>query len=734
MSMEEVEFDGSINKIIFHNEKNAYTVFTLETKDGELTCVGTLPCVNTGESIKVRGNYIFHPNFGQQLNLTSFEKIIPESIEAIYKYLASGAVRGIGKVTAKRLVESFGKDTLDILENSPESLLSIKGMTKKRADKIFEEYKKISGMQSIVIALSQYGLSLNQAVKVYKEWGDSAKQILNLDPYALCGEPFEFSFEKAEEVAVNLKFDMNSKTRARAGILHILKHNQTNGHTCLPKDKLIAVTSDFLGIAEKDIVEILHEMNAGNLIKICKFDEREYIFTLVAYDCEMYIASRINMMIKYPAQAMINCEKEIEKIEKSQNIQYDEVQKEAICTALGKGMLVLTGGPGTGKTTTLNAIINLLESKGQKVLLCAPTGRAAQRMKELTGKNAKTIHRLLDVGYGNSDKISFMKNEKNLLSCDALIIDELSMVDAYLFSAVLKALPLGCRLILVGDNDQLPCIGPGNLLMDLQRSSVVPVVTLKKIFRQSSESLIVTNAHKIISGNMPDLQVKDNDFFFMERKNADDLQNTIVQLCANRLKAKYNFDDFDIQVLAPSKKGKLGTVELNKKLQEIINAKDESKVEVKINNTIFRQGDKVMQIKNDYDVIYDRKDGSSSYGIFNGDIGNLEDINLESELLTVCFDDKTAYYSFEQAQNLDLAFAITVHKSQGSEFEAVIIPTYNVPFMLSYRNLLYTAVTRAKKMVILVGNIATVENMVNNNKKMNRYTGLEYFLEEKFKV
>ncbi len=734
MRQEEVEFDGSISRIIFRNEENAYTVFTLQSHDEQLTCVGVLPCVNEGEYIKVRGNFNFHPHFGQQLNLNYFEKSTPKNEDAIYKYLLSGAVKGIGKVTAKRLVEAFGKDTLDILENFPEKLLSIKGMTKKRADKIFEEYKKNLGMQSTVITLNQYGLSLNQAVKVYKEWGENSKQLLNLDPYSLCGEPFEFSFEKVEEIARNLKFELNSKTRIRAGILHILKHNQKNGHTCLPKDKLISVTEEFLSIEKQIIKETLLQMQRENIIKICEFEERKFIFTLTSYECETYIASRINVMLKYPAHAVINTEKEIEKIEKGGNIQYDNVQKEAIKVALSEGMLILTGGPGTGKTTTLNAIIDLLSCNGSKVLLCAPTGRAAQRMKALTGKDAKTIHRLLDVGFESDGKICFMRNEKNLLDCDALIVDELSMVDSYLFLALLKALPLGCRLILVGDNNQLPCIGPGNLLADLQKSLVIPTIVLKKIFRQSSESLIVTNAHKIINGDMPILSVKNKDFFFIESDDVNVLQSNIMQLCANRLKRTYNFNDFEIQVLSPSKKGKLGTVELNNKLQNTINPKSSNKLEIKINGTMFRQGDKVMQIKNDYDVIYDKSDGSTSYGIFNGDIGSLQDINFDSELLTVHFEDKIAYYSFEQAQNLDLAFCITVHKSQGSEFEAVIIPTYNVQPMLSYRNLLYTAVTRAKKMVILVGNATTIKNMVDNNKKMNRYTGLQYFLEEKFKL
>ncbi len=729
MAKEEIVFEGSIEKIIFHNKDNAYTVFVLETSDGELTCVGTLPYVRKGENIKIKGEFTEHPTFGQQFQLSYFEKIAPVTAEAIYKYLASGAVKGVGKVTAKKLVDAFGCETLNVLENQVEKIYSIDGMSKKKADKISEEYKKLSGMQEIVIALTQYGLNLNQAAKVFKEWGNNSREILSMDPYSLCAEPFEFGFDKAEEVAAKLKFESNSKSRIRAGIIHILQHNQLNGHTCLPKDKLTTVTSKFLNVENTLIEDVLQDMAQGNILKICNFGDREFVFTTSSYECETYIASRISMMLKYPPQVISDIDCDIETIETTQNIQYDAIQKEAVKTALDRGLLILTGGPGTGKTTTLNAIIELLGMHGEKVLLCAPTGRAAQRMKELTKRDAKTIHRLLDVSWGTNDKLVFGKNERNPLKCDALVLDELSMVDAYLFAALLRALPLGCRLILVGDSNQLPCIGPGNILTDLSESGVAPVIKLKKIFRQSSESLIITNAHKIVSGDMPELQVRDKDFFFMKNNDAQNIQDKIVGLCSKRLKNTYGFDDFDIQVLTPSKKNQLGTMQLNMKLQSTINPISYQKKEISINGTIFRQGDKVMQIKNDYDVVYDKNDGSTGYGIFNGDIGTLENINVDSQTLSVCFEDKTAYYSFEQALNLDLAYAITVHKSQGSEFEAVIIPVFSVSSLLCYRNLLYTAVTRAKKMVILIGNIETIKKMVDNNKKMNRYTGLSWFLD-----
>ena len=458
-------------------------------------------------------------------------------------------------------------------------------------------------------------------------------------------------------------------------------------------------------------------------------NDKEFIFSPNTHLCELYIASRVKMLLGFAAEQIKNIDTEIEKCEKNDGIEYAALQKEAITQALTKGMLVLTGGPGTGKTTTLNAIIKILQNNGKKVLLAAPTGRAAQRMSALTGVEAKTIHRLLEVSWDKHDKPIFNKNERNQLKCDALIVDEVSMVDTFIFESVMKALPIGCRLILVGDSNQLPSVGPGNILGDLTESGIVPVVRLNEIFRQAQKSLIVTNAHKIVNGEMPVLNASDKDFFFLLRNNKTEISQVIVDLCAQRLPKAYSYSAFDnIQVLCPSKKGELGTAEMNFRLQKALNPKSADKAEIEIASKTFRIGDKVMQIKNNYDITWIRDDGEQGSGIFNGDIGIIDSIDRKSRTLIVIFDDKTAKYTYEYATDLDFAYAVTVHKSQGNEFDCVIIPMFQGPPQLYYRNLLYTAVTRAKKTLVLVGNPKTVEYMVQNNRRTKRYSGLKEFL------
>lgn len=727
-----IELEGTVDRIIFKNNDNFYTIFLLETDANNITCVGTLPYLKQGERIKINGTFKIHPNFGEQIQVNSFEKLIPSNAQAIYNYLASSVIKGIGKVTAKKLVEKFGEDTLEIIAKEPNKLCKIKGITESKAEKISKEYKNIVGMQAIVIELTKYNLSVSESSKIYKEWGENSLELLKVNPYSLCAEPFNFNFEKVEIIAKKLNIEDNFKQRIIAGVIYILKHNQKNGHVCLPLLKLQKVACDFLNISEENIGKTISEMLSSNLIKLKKINNQEFIYTVASFENEEYIATRISLMLKYPAPPIVNIEKEIKNIESAEKINYDEIQKQAITKALEKGMLILTGGPGTGKTTTLNAIIKLLKNNKERVYLCAPTGRAAQRMNQITGEKAKTIHRLLDASWDNNSKTIFGKNESNLLKCDALIVDEISMVDEFLFASILKALPLGCRLILVGDKNQLPCIGPGNIIADLAKTSIVPIVELNKIFRQSSQSLIVTNAHKVINGEKPCIDSKDKDFFFINSNDEKYIQKTIVELCSKRLSNTYGFNTFDIQVLSPSRKGPLGTFNLNLLLQQEINLKDETKQEVKINNTVFRENDKVMQIKNDYEIIYENNNKEEGYGIFNGDIGKILKINKESEMISVKFEDKIAYYTFEQANNLDLAYAITVHKSQGCEFEAVIIPASKIPKPLKYRNLLYTAITRARKIIVIIGEEKILNEMIENNKKMNRYTGLDEMIREKF--
>ncbi len=726
-----LEIKGTVERIVFRNEQNGYSVIELNVSDELITAVGIMPCISVGEELKLLGDFKTHLSFGEQFSVEVCERSMPTTTAAILKYLSSGAIKGIGPATATKLVEKFKEATLEIIEKEPERLTEIKGITEERAKKISEEYSKIFGIRELMIYLGKYGIKPEEAIKAYKIYGQSSIERIEENPYLLCEEPINISFEVADKVAYHMQKPQENIFRLRAGLIYILTHNMNNGHTCLPKDKLLEASSNFLEIELEQVEETLRKLLEEGTLQKDIINEREFIFTNKMHQVEIYSAGRLQMMLKFPPQKILGADKSIELIEKKQGIKYAKLQKEAIKMALEKGILILTGGPGTGKTTTLNAIIDILGEKGEKVYLAAPTGRAAQRMSSVTGKEAKTIHRLLEVQWDDEDKPSFKKNEKNLLECDAIILDELSMIDASLFEGVLRALPLGCRLIMVGDSDQLPSVGAGNVLSDLIKSEIIPTVELKEIFRQSLESMIVTNAHKIVNGELPDLTVKDNDFFFININDSQKINDTIKDLCNRRLPKRYGYSPlFDIQVISPGKKGPLGTINLNKTLQEAINSPEKSKKEININGTIFREGDKVMQIRNNYDIIFARDDGTSGEGVFNGDIGILLSIDKIESTLIVQFEDKYAKYTLENANDLDLAYAITVHKSQGSEFEAVVMPMYYGAPQLYYRNLLYTAVTRAKSMIVMVGTPWTVARMVENNKKTRRYSGLCKFLTE----
>lgn len=726
-----LEIKGTVERIVFRNEQNGYSVIELNASDELVTAVGIMPCISVGEELKLLGDFKTHASFGEQFSVEVCERSMPTTTAAILKYLSSGVIKGIGPTTATKLVEKFKETTLEIIEKEPERLTEIKGITEDRAKKISEEYSKIFGIRELMIYFGQYGIKPEEAIKAYKIYGQDSIEKIEENPYLLCEEPINISFEVADKLAYSMQKPQENIFRLRAGLIYILTHNMNNGHTCLPKDKLLEAASNFLEIEQERVEETLGELLEEGTLQKDIINEREFIFTNKMYQIEIYSAGRLQMMLKFPPQKILGAEKSIELIEKKQGIKYAKLQKEAIKMALEEGILILTGGPGTGKTTTLNAIIDILGEKGEKVYLAAPTGRAAQRMSSVTGKEAKTIHRLLEVQWDDEDKPSFKKNEKNLLECDAIILDELSMIDASLFEGVLRALPLGCRLIMVGDSDQLPSVGAGNVLSDLIKSEIIPTVELKEIFRQSLESMIVTNAHRIVNGELPDLTVKDNDFFFININDAQKINDTIKDLCNRRLPKRYGYSPlFDIQVISPGKKGPLGTINLNKTLQEAINSPEKSKKEININGTIFREGDKVMQIRNNYDIIFARDDGTSGEGVFNGDIGILLSIDKIESTLIVQFEDKYAKYTLENANDLDLAYAITVHKSQGSEFEAVVMPMYYGAPQLYYRNLLYTAVTRAKSMIVMVGNPWTLAKMVENNKKTRRYSGLCKFLTE----
>lgn len=725
-----MELKANVETIIYRNEHNGYTVIELDDED-ETTAVGIMPDVNAGETVRLIGYFKPHPTYGMQLAVTTYEKSMPEDIAGILNYLSSGSIKGIGPATAAALIKEFGANTLTVLENEPQRVAKLKGISLKKATDISKQLRENTGIRELILYLNQYDISPSGAVKIFKSFGSNSIAEIERNPYCLVNSETGINFEQADRIAIKLNFQSDDKIRIRAALAYVLSHNLNNGHTCLPKDKLIKTTAQFLALEDEMVSYALEEMLGENSLIGYEAEGNELIFSTDMFQSESYIAARLKMMMRFPAVQIQDIDKHIEAIERFNDIKYAEMQKEAITQALSKGLLVLTGGPGTGKTTTLNAIIKILKDKGQKVLLCAPTGRAAQRMSKVTGEEAKTIHRLLEVAWNKNDIPEFKRNEKNMLKCDALVIDEVSMVDAKLFESVMKALPLGCRLILVGDSHQLPSVGAGNVLDDLISSEMIPVVQLTEIFRQSMESLIVTNAHKIVNGELPELKRKDKDFFFLHSENKEIITQTVIELCSGRLSNAYGYDTYkDIQILAPGRKGDLGVNELNNKLQFVINPKDSEKNELSSGKKILREGDKVMQIRNNYDLLWVKDNGETGEGIFNGEIGIIESINKRSRIIKVRYDDKVASYDFDFAVDLDLSYATTVHKSQGNEFEAVIMPLLDGAPMLLYRNLLYTAVTRAKSLMIIVGSDTTIEKMVNNNRKNKRYSGLKYFLWE----
>ncbi|MCI5739219.1 MAG: AAA family ATPase, partial [Ruminococcus sp.] len=582
------------------------------------------------------------------------------------------------------------------------------------------------------IALETYGMSPRECIAAYEAFGSNAVERVTKNPFELCDADTGIGFERAEAIADALPNPPESEFRVRAGITHIVRQNlYSNGHTCIPREKLLKIAADYLSAGTDAVDRQIDALTASGALTAKELNGREFIFLTSAYRDEKTIADRIKILLRFPPPQCETLEKDIEKQEKQDGITYAETQREAIKTAVSRGVLILTGGPGTGKTTTLNGILKLFEQQGLDIALAAPTGRAAKRMTELTGREAKTMHRLLEVEWDEHDRPVFKRNLRNPLECDALVLDELSMVDISLFASLMQALPFGCRLIMVGDSDQLPPVGAGNVLADLIASDLLPVVELTEVFRQAMGSLIVTNAHRIVAGEMPELTRKDGDFFLMERPNPYAASQTIAALYAKRLPEAYKFSpQNDIQVLCPSKKGETGTVHLNKILQDLVNPAADEKKELTVGFRTFRVGDKVMQTKNNYDIVWEKSDGETGEGIFNGDIGVIENIDIHTETVQICFDDRSAVLAKEQMTDVELAYAVTVHKSQGSEFPAVIMPVVAVLPNLCYRNLLYTAVTRAKQLLILVGTRAEIQKMVENDKKTRRYSALKTFLTE----
>lgn len=723
---------GTIEEIIFYNEDNGYCVADVDSNGVLITIVGNMMGILPGESITVEGEYKTHPVYGHQFSVKAFSKTPPNSIDSIYKYLSSGMIKGIRSVTAKKIVDAFGKEALNIIENTPEKLADIKGISLKKAYEIGNSYITQFGVRNIVMFLQEYDISIGFSGKIFKKFGYNAIEKIRANPYILCEQIQGIGFKTADKIALKLGGNFNSKERAKAGIKYVLQEFSLGGHTFCPKYILEKKAAVALECDEALVSDAITELAVERGIIIEKKEDFEAVYLPLMHVAEKnvaYILKQLNS--RYPEKATQDMFEIIKKVEKHTKIELNDAQKKAVVSALTMPVLVITGGPGTGKTTVINTIINAMELTGRAVTLAAPTGRAAKRISELSGREAKTIHRLLEANFSSEEeKNVFARNETNPIEAKVIIVDEMSMVDLLLFNSLLKAIPEGATLIMVGDCDQLPSVGAGNVLRDIIASGGIETVCLTEIFRQARESMIVVNAHRINSGLLPRLNEKNKDFFFMQRESPEHIISTIVELVKTRLPKTYDLDPLcDIQVLTPTRKGAVGVNSLNKALQEALNpGRMGFRNEKEIGNTVFRELDKVMQIKNNYDIEWETGGEKTEIGmgLFNGDIGIIEKIDQEYELMNITFDnEKEVVYPFSYAADLEQAYATTIHKSQGSEFPVVIIPMYPGASNLMSRNLLYTAVTRAKKLVVIVGQVGVLEHMVKNNSEVNRYSGLK---------
>lgn len=728
--MEYITIEGIVEEVIYSNQDNGYTICDVYTDNEDLiTATGIMPGVSDGVRVHLGGNWITHPDYGEQFKAVEYSVVEPTDEQSILKYLASGVIPGIRMATAKKLVEKFGATTLDVLLAQPKRVAEIKGITLKKAEQMSAAYAQIQSTRNIVIFLQKYNISPAVAMKVHMVLGADAVNMLKENPYLLADRVEGISFVSSDVIAHDMGLPPNFPQRICAGIKYILREAAYgSGHVYLPKGILLEETVYKLNITENEAEDALARLTGDRAVIIDIVNRTEACYLFSNYDAECYVAKRLAFMsLHMPKFTMStdSAEKAIDDWESSRELKLDSQQRNAVVTALSSGIMVLTGGPGTGKTTTIKAIIELLNSMKLNIALAAPTGRAAKRMSQVTGCEAKTIHRLLEIKMTNGGQM-FAHDDEHPLTADVIILDEVSMIDNHLMSCFLRAVKYGTRLILSGDSDQLPSVGAGNVLKDIIESAVVPVISLNKIFRQAEESLIIMNAHSINAGKLPVLSSKTGDFFFLKRQTPDQSAMTVVDLFKNRLPKSYGVNPItDIQVLSPTKKGIAGTINLNKILQQYINPPFKGAEECTFGNTVYRKGDKVMQTKNSYDIEYTRDDGENGMGIFNGDMGIIEAINNKDKIMTIIFDeDKKVEYPFNNLVDIDLAYAITVHKSQGSEFPMVIMPVCNYNPLLMSRNLFYTAVTRAKNMVILVGSERTVANMTYNNTYHQRYTGL----------
>ena len=727
------KLQGMVSDIVFKNEENGYTIASLANENDEITIVGCMPTLSVGESIEIEGKWVNHKIYGSQFEVQSFIPVTPSSLEGIYVYLSSGMIHGIGEKMAKRIVDKFSVDTLDIIQNTPERLTEVEGIGMKKVKQIQESYEENRELRNIIIQLSPYGITPNYCLRIYKKYKDKSLEVINKNPYRLAEEVRGIGFRIADDIASKIGIDKYSPDRIMQGILFTLNQSLGSGHTYLPKRILIEQSVKILGVEPKYVENGIMDLAYDQKVHLENMNGEILIYLMMYYICENGVCKEIVKLSQHETKDLhINIEEEIKVVEKEDEISLANNQILAVKESINNGVTIITGGPGTGKTTTINTIIKIFENNDQKVVLCAPTGRAAKRMSETSNKEAKTIHRLLEMGFAtDSDELVFFKDGEDPIDADVIILDEASMVDIILMYNLLKAIKLGTRLLLVGDSDQLPSVGAGNVLKDIIDSNVIKTVRLNEIFRQARESMIVVNAHKINNGEPLFLNVKNKDFFFLRKNNNEEILNEIIGLVSERLPKFYKFDKLkDIQVLTSMRKGDLGVNNLNIELQKYLNPPNKYKQEEQFAKRTFRVGDKVMQIRNNYTKKWETEDKSDrGEGIYNGDIGYIFHIDKDKKTVFVIFDKiKIASYKYDELDEIDHSFCTTIHKSQGSEFPVVVIPIVWAPPMLLSRNLLYTAVTRAKKLVVLVGDVKYLEQMIKNNRINDRYSNLSYKL------
>ncbi|HFG9690371.1 TPA: ATP-dependent RecD-like DNA helicase [Clostridioides difficile] len=730
------KLEGMISEIVFKNEDNGYTIAHLVNENDEIVVVGCMPTLAIGESIEVEGKWVNHKIYGTQFEVNSFMPVTPSSLEGIYVYLSSGMIHGIGEKMAKRIIDKFGVDTLEVIQNSPEKLQEVEGIGSKKVKQIVKSYEEDRELRNIIIQLSPFGITPNYCLKIYKKYKSSAIEVINKNPYQLAEDIRGIGFKVADSIASKIGIDKNSKDRICQGILYTLNKSLSNGHTYLPEHVLIQDSEKLLELNGEIIKECVMMLVYNQKIHIEKVNNENLIYLMPYYLAENGVCSQIVKLSQYEFEDLkIDIDNEINVLEEDKKIKLAEKQILAVKESVNSGVLIITGGPGTGKTTTINAIIDIFENNGKSVTLAAPTERAAKRMSETSNKEAKTIHRLLEMGFSTDDDLTFFKDEEDPINSDVIIVDEVSMVDIILMYNLLRAIKLGTRVILVGDSDQLPSVGAGNVLKDMINSNIINVVKLNEIFRQAQESMIIVNAHKINNGEPLYLNTKGKDFFFIRKSTNEEILNEIIGLVNERLPKFYKVDKLkDIQVLSSMRKGELGVTNLNIELQKYLNKKEKFKVEENFSKRLFRVGDKVMQVKNNYTKKWETEDQKESgEGIYNGDIGYVYHIDKDKKTIYILFDQtKIVSYLYDELDEIDHSFCTTIHKSQGSEFPVVVLPIAWAPPMLLSRNLLYTAVTRAKKLVVLVGDVKYLEYMIKNNRVNQRYSNLGYKL-NKFK-